>query len=87
MHFLELVDAVYLWATDGADIVGADFVSPVVKLSTVGLSGALARGASRAGRVSSAAQLAFWTAATVCWGVTFASAVGYGQSAEFDQFK
>ncbi len=63
---------VYLSSVNsGVLIVGADFVSPVVKLVTVALSMLLAEGARKAGRVSSAVQFTFWMALAFCWGFTF----------------
>ncbi len=68
---------VYLSSATSFPVVGADFVSPVVKACTAALSCLLARGARLAGRVSSAGQLTFWGAASGCWGFTF-GAVGSG---------
>lgn len=70
---------VYLSAATVVPIVGADFVSPVVKFVTVGISMVLARGARKAGRVSSAIQFTFWTVLSICWGFTFGAVVSGGE--------
>ncbi len=70
---------VYLSAATSVPIVGADFVSPCVKFASAGLSGVLARGARRAGRVSSAIQFVFWLVLSLCWGFTFGAVVSGGE--------
>ncbi len=76
---MEFFDVVYLSAATSVPIVGADFVSPAVKFVTAGLSMILARGARKAGRLSSAVQFAFWLALSICWGFTFGEVVSGGE--------